>query len=115
MQDARIALLSSISETFGLVILEAWAAGTPAVSSRTSGASALIEPGETGWLFDVERPESFHSAVDIVMRDRERVRHVVATARERVARDYDTRVLAARLKELYEELTEAKHAHSHSA
>ena len=115
MQEARIALLPSISETFGLVILEAWAAGTPAVSSRTSGARALLEPGETGWLFDLERPESFHAAVDTVMRDRERVRHVVATARERVARDYDTRVLAARLKELYEELTEAKHAHGHTA
>jgi glycosyltransferase involved in cell wall biosynthesis len=115
MQEARIALLSSISETFGLVILEAWAAGTPAVSSRTSGASALLEPGETGWLFDLGKPESFHAAVDTVMHDRERVQHVVAKARERVARDYDTRVLAARLKDLYEELTEAKHAHGHTA
>jgi len=108
-------VLPSISETFGLVILEAWAAGTPAISSRTSGASALIEPGETGWLFDLERPESFHAAVDTVMLRQERVQHVVAMARERLVRDYDTRVLAARLKELYEELTEAKHANGHFA
>jgi starch synthase len=115
MQEARIAVLPSISETFGLVILEAWAAGTPAISSRTSGASALIEPGETGWLFDLERPESFHAAVDTVMRQQQRVQRVVAMARERLVRDYDTRVLATRLKELYEELTEAKHANGHFA
>jgi alpha-maltose-1-phosphate synthase len=115
MQAARMAVLQSISETFGLVILEAWAAGTPAISSRTSGASALIEQGETGWLFDLDNPGSFHAAVDTVLQQPERVAPVVATARERVVKDYDTRVLAARLKNLYEELTEEKHAHCHSA
>lgn len=104
MQEARVALLPSISETFGLVILEAWAAGTPAVSSRTSGASALIEHGRTGWLFDLDRPEGFHAAVDEALGHRDAVQGVVGAARERVVRDYDVRVLAAKLKSLYEEL-----------
>jgi len=64
MQEAKVAILQSVSETFGLVILEAWAAGTPAVSSRTSGASALIEHGHNGWLFDLDRPADFHAAVE---------------------------------------------------
>ena len=104
MQEARVALLPSISETFGLVILEAWAAGTPAVSSRTSGASALIEHGRTGRLFDLDRPEGFHAAVDEALGHRDVVQSVVGAARERVVRDYDVRVLAAKLKSLYEEL-----------
>lgn len=108
MQEARIALLSSISETFGLVILEAWAAGTPAISSRTSGASALIEQGRTGWLFQLERPDEFHAAIDTVLTDRERMRGVTEAARERVISHYDTRVLATRLKRLYEELCDAR-------
>ena len=114
MQEARVALLPSISETFGLVILEAWAAGTPAISSRTSGASALIEHGRTGWLFDLDRPEGFHAAIDHVLSDAARCHQVTAAARERV-RSYDTRVLAGRIKKLYEELTEEQHAHRHSA
>lgn len=111
MQEARVALLSSVSETFGLVILEAWAAGTPAVSSRTSGASALIEPGKTGWLFDLEKPEGFHAAIDAVLRGpagNGAVDAIVAAARERVVRDYDTRVLAAKLKGLYQELCDVR-------
>jgi len=55
VQEARALLLPSLSETFGLVILEAWAAGTMVLSSRTSGASALIEHGQNGWLFDLEK------------------------------------------------------------
>src|SRR5206468_2636620 len=47
-QQAEVLLLSSVSETFGLVLLEAWAAGTAVISSRTSGASALIKPGVNG-------------------------------------------------------------------
>jgi len=115
MQEARLALLQSISETFGLVILEAWAAGTPAVSSRTSGASALIEHGRTGWLFDLDQPAGFHDAVDAVFRQGDQVQEVVVRARERVVKDYDTRVLAAGLKGLYEQLMEEKHAHGHTA
>lgn len=110
MQEARVALLSSVSETFGLVILEAWAAGTPAVSSRTSGAGALIEAGRTGWLFDLVQPETFHRAVDDVLggRGSGRLAEVVAAARARVVRDYDTRIIATRLKTLYEELVSAR-------
>ncbi len=107
MQLARLALLPSLSETFGLVILEAWAAGTPAVSSRTSGASALIQPGRTGWLFDVERPADFHQAVDTVLAHPEICRPVTAAARERVFAHYDTRVLATRIRNIYRELAEA--------
>ena len=115
MQEARVAVLQSISETFGLVILEAWAAGTPAISSRTSGASALIEQGRTGWLFDLERPDGYFAALDAALTNTPERQRVIAAARERVVAQYDTRVLAARLKRLYEELVEERHAHGHSA
>jgi starch synthase len=111
MQEAQVALLSSISETFGLVILEAWAAGTPAVSSRTSGASALITHGQNGWLFDVERPEGLFHALNAALLDPQARVRVTATARQRVIADFDTRVLATRMKELYENLQEERHAH----
>jgi glycosyltransferase involved in cell wall biosynthesis len=115
MQEARVMLLQSISETFGLVILEGWAAGTPVVSSRTSGASALIEHGRNGWLFDLNRPESFHVAIDTVFTNPAAAQLAAGAGRERVESDYDTRVLAARLHELYGHLQEERHALCHSA
>jgi glycosyltransferase involved in cell wall biosynthesis len=114
-QEAQAVVLPSLSETFGLVILEAWAAGTPVISSRTSGATALVEDGMNGLLFDLEQPESFHAAVDRLLADpRSRARWGLA-GRSKVAADYDTAVLAGRMKRLYENLIEEKNAHRHSA
>jgi alpha-maltose-1-phosphate synthase len=110
LQCARVCVLHSISETFGLVILEAWAAGTPAISSRTSGPSALIADGMNGWLFDLQRPESFHTALETTLNNKEARAHAIAAGRARVVSDYDTAVLAARMQALYGQLHEDKHA-----
>lgn len=115
LQVARVAMLQSVSETFGLVILEAWAAGTPAISSRTSGASALIADGENGWLFDLDRPRSFHDAIEPALANPDARARVTAAGRARVVADYDTRVLASRVRALYENLVDEKNALRHSA
>jgi len=115
LQLARVVTLPSISETFGLVILEAWAAATPVVSSRTSGAAALIEDGRNGWLFDLDRPENFHRAMDVALCDDAARAAVVAAGRERVLAKYDTLVIAGDVRRLYENLVEERHALRHSA
>lgn len=107
-QQARALVLPSTSETFGLVILEAWAAGTPVISSRTSGALSLVRPRENGWLFDLGNPGEFHQAVDEALTNRELRERVVANARTLVREQYDIRVLGRRVRALYEELLAAK-------
>ncbi len=115
MQNAAVVLLPSISETFGLVILEAWAAGAAVISSRTSGGSALIQHRQNGWLFDLESPQTFHKALDQALLDAS-FRQQLAAAGHQLARcDYDIQVLARRVKNLYEELIQEKHAIRHPA
>jgi glycosyltransferase involved in cell wall biosynthesis len=108
MQEARALLLPSLSETFGLVILEAWAADTMVLSSRTSGASALIEHGQNGWLFDLEKPESFHEVLGRTLANPQIAREMVARGAAQVREQYSVNALAGRMKLLYEELMEAK-------
>jgi len=114
-QEAHAVLLPSISETFGLVILESWAAGTVPISSHTSGASALIRDGHNGWLFGLDNPKSFHDAIDTALLRPELAEQLAAAGRERVATEFDTTVLAQRMKNLYERLIEEKHALRNSA
>lgn len=110
IQQSAAVVLPSISETFGLVILEAWAAGTAVISSRTSGACALVKPAENGWLFDLDSPLTFLQALDEAlanpaMRDRfGRAGHHLAKT------EYDTKVVARRVRDLYCELIEEKNA-----
>ncbi len=114
-QEAQAVVLPSQSETFGLVILEAWAAGTPVISSRTSGATALIVEGVNGAIFDLEQPASFHAAVDRFFAAPANRAEWGAAGRAKVAADYDTAPLAGRMKQLYVELIQEKNAHRHPA
>lgn len=115
MQLARAMVLPSVSETFGLVIPEAWAAGTPILASRTSGATALIAPGVDGVLFDLERPLAFNTALHTALADDAWRAAVVAAGRRKVVARYDTAAVAAQVKTIYEELIAERHPLRHSA
>src|SRR5262249_48634968 len=114
MQEACAVLLPSTSETFGLVLLEAWAAGTVVISSRTSGASALVLHGKNGWLFDLSNSAAFHDAINEALLNPKRRAQLAESGRDLVAREYDAPSVARKVKQLYDELIEEKHALRHS-
>lgn len=108
-QEAQALVLPSISETFGLVLLEAWAAGTPVIASRTSGATALVAHGENGWLFDLENPASFHAAAEATLANTNLRKQLAESGRKLAAR-YSTAAVAGQVKILYAELIGEKYA-----
>jgi glycosyltransferase involved in cell wall biosynthesis len=114
-QTAHAVVLPSVSETFGLVILEAWAAGTTVIASRTSGASALIKHGENGWLFDLVQPAGFHDAVALTLCYPELRKRQASAGHKLVATEYDLAPVTRGVKQLYEQLIEVKNALRHSA
>ena len=110
LQQAKALVLPSVSETFGLVLLEAWAAGTTVISSQTTGAMTLIKERENGWLFDLEKPETFHDAVNEALINEDLAKQFARRGSELVSTEYNTHALAGRMKNLYEQLIEEKHA-----
>jgi starch synthase len=115
LQTASAVILPSLSETFGLVILEAWGAGVPVICSRTSGASALVQHGQNGWLFDLDGPAEFQQWVDQALGKPELARQLASAGRRLIDEQHDSHVLAGRMKNLYSELIEEKHALRHSS
>jgi len=72
-------------ETFGQTLQEAAAAGLPVVAPARGGPLDLVREGETGLLFDPDRPGALRDAVDAIVGDallRERMGRV---ARSQVA------------------------------
>jgi alpha-maltose-1-phosphate synthase len=104
LQGAAAVVVPSHSETFGLVILEAWAAKRPVISTRNSGALDLIVDGCNGFLFDLENPKQFHDAVARVFSQSQEL----GERGYEVAREYDTVKLAGRVRDLYAQLAEEK-------
>ena len=63
MRGARIVLVPSHSETFGLVALEAESCGTPVIASASGGLREAVVHGETGQLMDSRQPEDWGTAI----------------------------------------------------
>jgi len=61
--SADLFVLPSQTETLGLVLLEAMAAGCPVVACRAGGVPDAVEDGVTGFLFDPAKPGSFAATV----------------------------------------------------
>lgn len=108
LQLASVMIVPSLSETFGLVILEGWAAKTAVISSRTSGALSMIKDGQNGLLFPIEKSADFHAALAQVLGSPETASRLAQTGHELAAREFDTLVLSRRIKALYESLIEEK-------
>ncbi|MBM4397970.1 MAG: glycosyltransferase family 4 protein, partial [Deltaproteobacteria bacterium] len=103
-QLADVVVVPSLYETFGLVALEAWSAGTPVLCSRPAAGSDLLIPGENGEVFDLDDPPGFFRGLDAVLADGRRMGE---TGRALARASYDAGAIAGRLKGIYEEVIEA--------
>jgi glycosyltransferase involved in cell wall biosynthesis len=79
--SADIFTFSSAIETFGLVVVEAMAAGLPVVSSRVGGIRDVVQEGETGYTFDVNDLDQLVSGVQKVAIDRQNIDRMGRNAR----------------------------------
>ncbi len=63
-------ILPSEAEGFGLVLIEAMAAGVPVIASNVPGIRDVIRPNETGLLIDPHSPQDLAHAITNIVRDR---------------------------------------------
>jgi phosphatidylinositol alpha-1,6-mannosyltransferase len=85
-------------EGFGIVFLEAAAAGVPQVAGDSGGASEAVVHGETGLVVaDPRDPGAVAEALRSLLADPNRRRRMGRAARSRVQESFDNDVLASRL------------------
>ena len=87
-------------ESFGVVLLEAMAAGRPLVASRIDGYSDLLNEAGCARLVDVDDIDALAAAIDELVRNAE-LRRTLATNAEACASKYDWREIAQRLEAIY--------------
>ncbi len=90
-------------EGFGIVFLEAAAAGLPQIAGRSGGADEAVVDGVTGLIVDApDRPQAVADALRTLALDPERRRAMGTAARTRVEQHFDYQTLADRLSEAIE-------------
>lgn len=93
-------------ESFGIVIVEAWAAGRPVIGARAGASASIISDGEDGLLVRYGDPGDLADAVIRLGRS-PALRETLGTAGRKKAREqYDWRALTPRYRQIFGELAE---------
>ncbi len=109
---ADLFLFPSTSETQGIVVLEALAAGLPVVAVESDAAADLLADGQGG-LITSEEPVPFARSAVELWEEPER-RRALGERGQRIAEAYAPAACAARVLDLYEELVRAgRHLPAH--
>ena len=102
-----IFILPSIYEGFGIVLLEAMAAGLPVVASNVDGIKEVVVDAESGILISPKNPEAIASAVIQLIENPQLVKSLVENGLKR-ARLFDIQEHVMKLESLYSNLLGAE-------
>jgi glycosyltransferase involved in cell wall biosynthesis len=111
---ADVCLLPSRHEPFGIVALEAWAAGKPVVASRVGGIPGFVESGVNGVLVDPDDERGWLEAIDTLLDSPVRAAALGENGRQRGRAEFDWDRVTDRLVGLYEDVA-AVHARPRAA
>jgi L-malate glycosyltransferase len=101
---ADLFLLPSASESFGLVALEAMAAGVPVIASDTGGLPEVVLNGETGFLAPVGDVEAMADAGVAVLADPRAWTRVSEAARARATERFGVDRVVPRYEQFYQKI-----------
>ncbi|MDT7545337.1 MAG: phosphatidyl-myo-inositol alpha-mannosyltransferase [Actinomycetota bacterium] len=93
-------------ESFGIVLIESMATGTPVVASDLEAFRRVLEVGRAGVLVPVADPAALAAALADLLADPDRRKQLAEVGRETV-QQYDWQTVTARIVEVYETVVAA--------
>jgi glycosyltransferase involved in cell wall biosynthesis len=97
-----VLVLPSLHEGFGLVLIEALAAGVPVIGTRTGPVPQIIRDGETGLLCEPGDVSSLAAALSSLIGDPVRLREMGRRGRDDAQARFALPGMVRRLESLYE-------------
>ena len=98
---ADIFVLPSLSDTFGLVILEAMAHGVPVIATENTGAPDILRDGIDGFVVPVRAPQVIADRLVRLASDRKLLREMSLNTFDR-CRQFDLQAYSVKLVDLLE-------------
>ena len=92
---------STGGESFGVVLLEAMAAGVPILASRIPGYASVLTHGREGFLTEPKNPAAIAAGIIRLLSDPD-LRSAMGQAGKRTAAQYDWPIVAGRVLAFYE-------------
>jgi L-malate glycosyltransferase len=101
---ADLMLLPSRSESFGLVALEAMAAGVPVIATQTGGLPEVVEDGITGYLAPIGDVDAMAEAGIEILSDPARWEAMSQASRASAVERYGVDVIIPKYERYYERI-----------
>jgi glycosyltransferase involved in cell wall biosynthesis len=103
MKAARFLIFPSLCyETFGLVVVEAFACGVPVIASRLGAIAELVEEGRSGLLFRPGDPGDLAEKVSWAIRHSDTMLRMGENARKAYEEKYTAKANYKMLMEIYD-------------
>lgn len=94
---------SSVTEGFGMTVLEAMAHGRPVVVTEGTGSSYLVEDGKEGFVIPIRDPAAIAEKIDYLKRNPDQIKAMGQRARRKAER-YSWGNVEGQYRELYSSL-----------
>lgn len=104
LHRAGCVVIPSLYEPFGVVALEALAAGAPVIAADTGGLHEILAGTGAALLFEPGNDVELAAAIERVLTDTELAASLTANARELVSDTYSWSAVAARTVETYDDV-----------
>ncbi len=101
MKDLDIFVCPSNSEPFGLVILEAMAAGVPVVAADSGGPLEIIENNKDGKFFKTDDAHSLAETIEYYLDNKNIRNSILENARNKIQNDFNVRQYVNNMTEIY--------------
>jgi phosphatidylinositol alpha-mannosyltransferase len=98
---------SLTGESFGMILTEAFAAGTPVIASNIAGYADVVTDGVDGVLVPPADPQRLAEELQVASHDRQRIARMGAAARESAQR-YAWPNVAAQVEAVYDRVVTAE-------
>jgi len=102
--QADLFVLPSISEGFGIVILEAMACGLPVVATRVGGVPDLVEDGVNGYLVESRDFQEMAKKIILLLQN-PTLHHQIATNNRKKVQGYAWENIISQLERIYLEIS----------
>ncbi|SFG36686.1 glycosyltransferase family 4 protein [Oribacterium sp. WCC10] len=103
-KEADISFMTSKSEAFGLVTVEAMLSGALVIGADCAGTKDIIEDGKTGLLYEPGNYKSLADAIEYALSNKEGMQQIADRGRQRAVENFTTKVNADHVKRIYEEI-----------
>lgn len=94
----------SLSESFGLAIVQAMNLGIPIVATNAGGIPEVVTTGKSGILVEAGKPEALADAILTLLRDETKARKMGKLAAEEAKIKFNIRSMVKETEEIYEKV-----------